>query len=818
MTHKTILKKTRKRAILGLFLTAILLLPMLGSCRDKNRETDGNDAAKQIAFSADDLTSYKIVRGEEADDETITAASKLYSALNRKYGIRLGFETDYVKKGESAPVGTKEILIGETNRPESVGVRWSDYRIAVENDRIVIGGGNGKSVAEGVEWFLANCVKDNGLVIPSLYATAKTYPLESLTLDGVPLRDYAVAKVADSEDDETLRAWLGEQVGIRNVSGREIRLSTDANLSVADFSAVMQNGCLILSDSPKMGGYALLVERMIRLVRETAEQGRTDVVPFGKETMTLDSQYKQLTENDMLALEQSKQNRIDEIRSTPNLSIPQTATKVYYVSSSTGSDSNNGTSPSTPWKTLAKVNSTSLPQGSYVCLKRGDLWRETLMADKPGVTYTAYGTGEKPMIYGSPVNGADPSLWVETETPNVWKWVGKSMNDVGTMVFNEGASYAVKAILRFEIVGGVTNYYNHTTGDLFNNFQKDLKTDLHFYHDITSKVSVDGKEHTHTGTGTLYLYSIGNPGERFRSIEFNEYKNLITVKADHVRFDNLCIKYTGIHGIGTSRSDAQNGLTVTNCEFGWIGGSAHTSSQGNRNYQTRLGNAIEIYGGCDGFYCENNYIYQVYDAGISVQANYNNVGNSYLNKATGRKEIYMKNVSYLNNIIEYCEMPIENWMSDIPESDPSRFEHVLIEGNQIWYAGYGLCESRPVIDRTWNAGIKNRCSATGNRAYDYQIKNNLFVIWKYRALQCTSNLFNPEDGSDSVAKFSGNTYVGEYGKKFGQVEVMTGTNRDHVDALYNFDVEQYMTDHEDTERGAYLRGHSDGTDQFWFTP
>ena len=809
MTRKTEHPKRRTRAILCLFLSVILLLPTLGSCRDKK----GNETVTKIEISADDLASYKIVRGEDADEDTIAAASKLYSTLNRKYGIRLSFETDYVKKGDAVPVGTKEILIGETNRPESVGVRWSDYRIAVENDRIVIGGGNGKSVAEGVEWFLANCVGENGLSVPTVYATEKTYPLESLKLDGIPLKDYAVAKIVDSGDDETLRTWLGEQVGIRNVSSHEIRLMADATLSVADFTAVMQNGCLILSDSPKMGGFTVLVERMIRLVQETVQAGRTEIVPFGKETMALDSQYKQLTQSDMLALEQSKADRINEIRNTPNMTLPQTATNIYYVSSSDGSDSNNGLSPSTPWKTLAKVNSMDLPSGSYVCLKRGDLWRETLMADKPGVTYTAYGTGEKPMIYGSPVNGADPTLWVETETPNVWKWIGKTLDDVGTMVFNEGASYAVKAVLKVEQTGGVTNYYNATTGDLFNNLQKDLKEDLHFYHDMTTTLVVDGSNYQHTGTGNLYLYSVGNPGERFRSIEFSEYKNLITVKADHITFDNLCIKYTGVHGIATSRTDAQIGLTVTNCELGWIGGSAQKGNLG-RNWQTRLGNAIEIYGGCDNFYVKNNYIYQVYDAGITVQANYYNVSSSI------RNNLYMKNVSYLDNVIEYCEMPIEDWMSDIEESNPSRFEHVLIKGNQIWYAGYGLCESRPVVDRTWNAGIKNRCSKTGNRAYNYKIKDNWFVIWKYRALQITSNLFNPEDGSDSVAKFSGNTYVGEYGKKFGQVEVVTGTNRDHVDALYNFDVAQYMIDHEDTERGAYLHGHSDEKepDQFWFTP
>lgn len=813
--------KRRNRKIACLLLAAVMVLFSCSACffsggGDETTETE-DSAAEPTEISAEELTSYKIIRSEEADEETIAAASKLFFTLNRKYGIKMTFETDYVGRGESVPVGTKEILVGETNRPESVGVRWSDFRVASVNDRVVIAGGSGAAVAQGVDWFLENCLENGGLKVPALHATKKTYRLENLTLGGVPLKDYAVAKIA-GDDDDALRAWLGEQVGILNVSDREIRLSTDETLLIAELSATAREGNVILSVSPKQADFAYVTERFMKLVRDTAEAGKTEIVLFGKENMALESQYKQLTQADMTALRKSTDDRVEEIRNTPNMTIPSGA-KVYYVSNS-GSDSNNGTSPQTPWKTIAKVNSANLPRDSYVCFKRGDLWRETLMADKAGVTYTAYGTGEKPIIYGSPVNGADPALWVETETPNVWKWTGQALDDVGTMVFNEGAAYAVKAILRVEKTGSITQFYNHTTGDPFNNFQKDLNTDLHFYHDVTAKVYVNGSAYTHTGTGNLYLYSTeGNPGSRFRSIEFNEYKNLVTVKANNVTFDNLCIKYTGIHGIGTSRSDAQIGLTVTNCEFGWIGGSAHTSSISGRNYQTRLGNAIEIYGGCDGFYCENNYIYQVFDAGISVQANYNNVGSSYLNSATGRKEIYMKNVRYLNNVIENCEMPIENWMSSIPASDPSRFEHVLIEGNHIWYAGYGLCESRPPIDRAWNAAIKNRCSATGNRAYDYQIRNNLIAMWKYRALQITSNLFNPEDGSDSVAKFSGNTYVGEYGKKFGQVEVVIGSeNHDHIDGLFNFDTAQYMTEHKDETRGSYLKDHSDGTDQFWFAP
>ncbi len=766
---------------------------------DETTETE-DSAAGPTVISAEELTSYQIIRSEEADEETIAAASKLFFTLNRKYGIKMTFETDYVGRNEEVPTGTKEILVGETNRPESVGVRWSDFRVAAAGDRVVIAGGSGAAVAQAVDWFLENCAEDGGLKVPALHETKKTYRLESLALNGVPLKDYAVAKIAGDDDDE-LRAWLGEQVGILNVSDRVIRLSTDETLLIAELSATLQGADLILSVSPKQADFAYVTERFMKLVKDTAEAGKTEIVLFGKENMALESQYKQLTEADMTALRKSTDDRIEAIRNTPNMTIPSGA-KVYYVSNS-GSDSNNGTSPQTPWKTIAKVNGTNFPRDSYVCFKRGDIWRETLMADKAGVTYTAYGTGEKPIICGSPQNGADPALWVETDTPNVWKWVGPAMDDVGTMVFNEGAAYAVKAILRVEKTGNTTQFYNHTTGDPFNNFQKDLNADLHFYHDVTAKVYVSGSAYTHTGTGNLYLYSSeGNPGSRFRSIEFNEYKNLVTVKANNVAFDNLCIKYTGVHGIGTSRSDAQVGLTVTNCEFGWIGGSSQKSGISGRNYQTRLGNAVEIYGACDGFYCENNYIYQIYDTGLTMQANYNNVSSSM------RDQLYMKNITFKNNVIEHCVYSIEYFLSDIQADNPSRIENFLVEGNHMWYASRGLCESRPPIDRTWGAHIKGRCSGNGNRAYNYVIRNNLFVDGKDRLLQITSNRYNP-DGSDSMPSLSGNIFVEQFGRKFGQIE-QSETPQSQEDAIFNFDVAAYVAER--------TLGKSDGTDQFWFAP
>jgi parallel beta-helix repeat protein len=80
---------------------------------------------------------------------------------------------------------------------------------------------------------------------------------------------------------------------------------------------------------------------------------------------------------------------------------------VYYVSNS-GNDSNAGTSESLPWKTLTKVNSFTPKAGDQILFKRGDEWTGSITVKASGtsssrITYGAYGTGNKPKIYGSEV-------------------------------------------------------------------------------------------------------------------------------------------------------------------------------------------------------------------------------------------------------------------------------------------------------------------------------------------------------------------------------------------------------------------------------
>lgn len=83
----------------------------------------------------------------------------------------------------------------------------------------------------------------------------------------------------------------------------------------------------------------------------------------------------------------------------------------YYVDSSAGNDGNNGVTPQTAWKSLARASQTNLQPGDSLLLARGAWWEDRLDISASGrsgqpITITAYGQGEKPRI-GAP----DSSMW-----------------------------------------------------------------------------------------------------------------------------------------------------------------------------------------------------------------------------------------------------------------------------------------------------------------------------------------------------------------------------------------------------------------------
>ena len=201
------------------------------------------------------------------------------------------------------------------------------------------------------------------------------------------------------------------------------------------------------------------------------------------------------------------------------------------------------------------------------------------------------------------------------------------------------------------------------------------------------------------------------------------------------------------------RSPSLRGLTVTNCELGWIGGAIQNYfgtdpnyPEGGRGTVTRYGNAIEIYGGCEGYRVENCYIYQVYDAGITHQITTN--GGFYT----------MKDIRYAHNLIEYCVYAIEYFLEKNNGDVASYIENCEICDNILRFSGYGWGQQRhntgtPAHIKGWSYE---------NTARGFTVHGNIFDRAAYRMLHLVAK--EPE----SCPAMYGNTYVQTLGGLLGQ--------------------------------------------------
>ena len=102
----------------------------------------------------------------------------------------------------------------------------------------------------------------------------------------------------------------------------------------------------------------------------------------------------------------------------------------YYVSP-TGSDANSGTSTSSPWQTIAKVQSFqgSLKPGSSVLFESGGVWSEELdITDMNGssgspITIGSYGSGALPVIDGGQTASTNGRNYCIDAVSGTFKWI-----------------------------------------------------------------------------------------------------------------------------------------------------------------------------------------------------------------------------------------------------------------------------------------------------------------------------------------------------------------------------------------------------------
>lgn len=250
----------------------------------------------------------------------------------------------------------------------------------------------------------------------------------------------------------------------------------------------------------------------------------------------------------------------------------------YVVDSVNGNDSNNGLTPATAWKTIAKVNNSVTAKGSDVCFMAGSQWNEQPTIDVSG-------TESDPVVYRAVyVDAGDSNKLVDYDTGTgtgrgARPWIGGDTNDAciaakNCTTFNGSGSVNSSDAPQINItcvdyvtVKGLRVAYTKGRGISPNCNKFDIGSVGH--------VLIDGVYLDHIGTISVYIY--------------NGAQN-VAVKNSYITRDSICHLQARNTGVQQSNCKATGG--------GW--GGTIVANQYVDNILVE-GNVIEdVYGECVG--------------------------------------------------------------------------------------------------------------------------------------------------------------------------------------------------------------------------
>lgn len=253
-----------------MLLCAVMLLNTgcLWQGKDGKTTVGSNDEQIPEYIELSELAQYQIIRGEEADEGTIEAASHLFSLLTEQ-GVEIAFETDYLKKDEEIPETAKEIVVGESNRSEIQNLRYSDFTVNYKGGRILIDGGSAEALKKAVEWLCASCISDGKLWLNKLpYAYSPEYSLENLKVFGVSLKEFSV-EASEGDADDALLRWIGPRAGVRRKSenGYVIKVVADKTLNLNEINVELAEKELRLCASAHLGDLSVVVDYFLDAIK-----------------------------------------------------------------------------------------------------------------------------------------------------------------------------------------------------------------------------------------------------------------------------------------------------------------------------------------------------------------------------------------------------------------------------------------------------------------------------------------------------------------------------------------------------------------------
>lgn len=151
-----------------LFATTLLLSAGLLACSSDAPVTT-TEATRQpppdpVTVVENGECAYRIVRGQRSSDEVRGAMLTLRRAIIEKFGVTPDISNDLVLDEAELTADNPEILIGDTNRPESAALKetlpaGNSYAIAVMGKRIVIVASSDVVLAKAVDIFIESYIQ-----------------------------------------------------------------------------------------------------------------------------------------------------------------------------------------------------------------------------------------------------------------------------------------------------------------------------------------------------------------------------------------------------------------------------------------------------------------------------------------------------------------------------------------------------------------------------------------------------------------------------------------------------------------------------------
>lgn len=418
----------------------------------------------------------------------------------------------------------------------------------------------------------------------------------------------------------------------------------------------------------------------------------------------------------------------------------------YYVDSGTaGNDANPGTI-ALPWKTIAKVNATSLSAGQSVGFKRDGMWQAELIPPSNGtsgskITYGAYGVGDKPIISGGNyIAGGWALLSGTTYYKTTSLWVDRSGN---ARILDDGTPLA-----------------------------KDTDTTLNsgqYYFPYSGSPGTSGA----LLSGTLYV-NVGHSPGATELVGNYRARSVALSGRSYIILDGLHITQAG-YGISASGTFSQGNI-VRNCTFDWSTMGIYTGLDAtNRAYQW-----LVEYNAFDNIGQNITYDQVIYfkfgDSSSTFQYNtFNNPTAAYSFDINGSdNNIIRYNRSYggQGSFLEFYEE------GGGGSSNNQVYYNVVSNARSFIYAG-------PTANHTGNTVYNNTIYQYANGAIcldnasaTLTARNNIFysTVNASNAFYCAGSATKSNNDEDSYNPLFSDPVTGDLRLQSGSAAINAGTN------------------------------------------